>query len=345
MVSYSKAAIVGCEGLVLTQAEKELFSTSNPLGFILFSRNIESRDQVKKLCDDLRDCVGWYAPILIDQEGGRVARLRPPLVPESMPFEVFGDLYLKDEEKALLALILNTKMQASYLLDMGVNVNCSPVMDLRVKGAHDIIGNRSFGEDPLLVYRLARCVCETFLAHGVTPISKHLPGHGRALSDSHLELPKISTKLSVLAETDFLPFAKLYEEDCFQDSVWGMVAHIVYDEIDSTAPATISPLVVKNLLRDKLAGDAFLIADDIGMEALEGSPVDRALATLNSGLDATLVCNNPFDEVVDILEKIPALTQASWKRFEKGENIRKNAQIIKGQSAFVLEKELKSLIK
>ncbi len=343
MGKHSKAAIVGIQGLVLSEEEKQAFADYKPLGFILFSRNIESRDQVKKLCDDLRDSVGWYAPILIDQEGGRVARLRPPLVPESLPFEFFGFLYENDPEKAFRALALNTEMQASYLLDMGINVNCSPVMDLRIEGAHDIIGNRSFGEDPYMVFALARHVCETFLAYGVTPIAKHLPGHGRALSDSHLELPKLSTDITVLELSDFIPFRELYDEPFFEQSVWGMVAHIVYDAIDAQKPATTSENVVTTLLRNKIAGDAFLVADDIGMEALKGSAVERALATLQSGLDATLVCNNPFDEVWDILKEIPLMSDRAWDRFESAEKVRKSAEN-KAKDAFILEKELKALI-
>lgn len=343
MSAHSRAAIVGCQGLELSEDEKNAFRDYQPFGFILFARNVETTDQVKKLCDDLREAVGWYAPILIDQEGGRVARLRPPLVPESLPFERFGQIYQSDPEKAFRAIALNTQMQASYLLDMGINVNCSPVMDLRIQGAHDIIGDRSFGEDPYMVYAIAKQVCETFLAYGVTPISKHLPGHGRALSDSHLELPKLSTDIAVLELSDFLPFRELYSDAFFQKTVWGMVAHIVYEEIDTENPATTSKKVVDTLLRNKITGDAFLVADDIGMEALTGTPTERALATLSSGLDATLVCNNPFEEVVAILKETPILTDDAWRRFKTGETIRKSAEN-KALEPFVLEKELKALI-
>ncbi len=313
---HSKAVIIGCLDTILSVEERNLFARTKPLGFILFARNIESHEQIRKLCADLRDSVGWYAPILIDQEGGRVARLREPLVPESKPFEFFGDLYKTSAEVARKALVLNTIMQSIYLKDLGINVNCSPVVDLRIDGAHDIIGNRSFGFNGDDVAYLSDIVATTFLENGVLPIAKHLPGHGRALSDSHEELPTLDHSIEELNKTDFAPFKALAKNLTLKQNMWGMVAHILYSKIDPILPATLSKKIVDEILRDDLGYEGVLIADDIGMEALNGSYTQRGLDTLLSGLDATLACNPTFDQMVDLLENLPVLTPESAKRFE-----------------------------
>lgn len=313
---HSKAVIIGCLGTTLSVEERNLFARTKPLGFILFARNVESHEQIRKLCTDLRNAVGWYAPILIDQEGGRVARLREPLAPESKSFEFFGDLYKKDPEAGKKALILNTIMQAIYLKDLGINVNCSPVVDLRIDGAHDIIGNRSFGFDVETVAYLSDIVATTFLENGILPIAKHLPGHGRALSDSHEELPKIDHSIDDLNATDFAPFKILAKNTSLKQNMWGMVAHILYSQIDPILPATLSKKIVDEILRSDLGYEGVLIADDIGMEALNGSYTQRGLDTLLSGLDATLACNPTFEQMVDLLEKLPVLSPLAAKRFE-----------------------------
>lgn len=320
-----KAVIVGCQGLVLGEEEKELFAKSQPLGFILFARNVESKEQIQKLCRDLRKSVGRDdAPILIDQEGGRVARLRDEKEwPISPPFNVFGQLYARNPVKAVEAITLNTQLQASFLSELGINVNCSPVLDLFFKDAHDIIGDRALSDEPEVVAKLGRVVCEEFLRCGITPVIKHVPGHGRALADSHLELPSVDVSQAELLKTDLYPFMKIYEDKELAKAVWSMVAHIVYPEFDKTHPATTSKIVVKKVLRDLMDNDGFLVADDIGMKALQGTYEENAFATVDSGIDITLACNHPLDETRRILDATPIMDTARLKRFEVAENVRK----------------------
>lgn len=323
ILEQSKAAIVGVQSLELSAEEKAFFSDVKPLGFILFARNIDTEDQVKSLTDSLRECVGWDCPILIDQEGGRVARLREPIAPTSLPFQFFGDLYKNDPEKAKEALRLNTEMQASYLRKLGINVNCSPVLDLIVEGAHDIIGDRSFSKDPHIIFDCSSVVCETFLEFNITPISKHLPGHGRALCDSHEALPTVDLSLNELDETDFSPFVKLHEQSAFQYGVWSMVAHIVYPQLSGdNLPATQSKLLVDNIIRDHMAIDTFLLADDIEMKALTGSVEDKTKACLDAGMDVILACNYQFDVMKRILNVATRLSDKSISRFLKSEEER-----------------------
>lgn len=343
-VIQSKAVIVGCQGHHLSHEEIALYQKHKPLGFILFARNVDSADQIKRLCDDLRESVGWYAPILIDQEGGRVARLREPLVPESPPFEFFGKLYQDDHALADKALRLNTELQASYLTDLGINVNCSPVADLRFEGAHDIIGNRSFGFDPKIVAHLCAIVAHEFLENGITPIAKHLPGHGRALADSHIELPRLAHDISTLRETDFKPFALLNSDPILQKAMWGMVAHIVYEAVDSNAPATISPDVVDSVLRGELNASGFLIADDIGMEALEGTYPERAYNTVVSGLDGTLACNHSIEELDAIMQATPIMSALAAQRFIEAETIRQDLAPVDRRDMLVIHQELDALL-
>lgn len=320
-----KAVVVGCQGPVLLDEEKELFAKTNPLGFILFARNVESKAQIQKLCSDLRQSVGRDdAPILIDQEGGRVARLRDENEwPLSPPFSVFGALYERNPAKAIEAVTVNTQLQASYLRDLGISVNCSPDMDLFFKDAHDIIGDRAFSHDPEVVAILGRVVCEEFIKCGITPVIKHVPGHGRALADSHLELPTVDIDKDELLKTDLYPFMQIYKDKELSKGVWSMVAHILYPQFDKTHPATTSKAVVKTLLRDIMDNDGLLVADDIGMKALQGTYEENAFATVDSGNDLTLACNHTLDETRRILDATPVMDNERLRRFQDAEKARK----------------------
>tara|TARA_Y100001936_G_scaffold149155_1_gene145511 strand:+ start:965 stop:2071 length:1107 start_codon:yes stop_codon:yes gene_type:complete len=322
ILEQSKAVILGVQSTSLLQEEIDLFKAQKPLGFILFSRNIESADQVKALTKSLREVVGWECPILIDQEGGRVARLQNPMVPTSSPFKYFGDLYKTDMEAAKKAIALNTEMQASYLRDLGINVNCSPVMDLIVEGAHDIIGDRSFSSNPDIVYECASVVCKTFLDFNITPISKHLPGHGRALCDSHEALPTVDLDIESLDHSDFKPFKLLHNQKPYDYGVWSMVAHIVYPQISDMKPATKSRDLVDRIIRGHLNIDTFLLADDIEMKALSGSEEEKTKACLEAGMDVILACNYKLDDMKRILEAAYEMRPDSIQRFIKGEEIR-----------------------
>lgn len=263
------AAIYGLKGLVLDREEKAFFRDADPWGFILFARNVEGVRQLSRLTLELRDCVGRDAPILIDQEGGRVARLRPPTWRAAPAAERFAELFLRDEAAAIEATRLNHRLLAHELRTVGIDVDCAPVADLRIEGADDIIGDRAFGDTPEPIAHLGRAAMEGLMAGGVAPIVKHIPGHGRAKADSHLELPVVPEEHGLLSETDFAPFRAL------NDAPMAMTAHIVYADIDDSAPATQSAEVVGKVIRDEIGFDGLLMTDDLSMKALSGTFRER----------------------------------------------------------------------
>ena len=312
-MTNSKAIILGCSGLALTEDERRFFADLDPLGFILFARNCDTPEQVRRLTGDLRDCIGRAdAPILIDQEGGRVARLKPPHWPLFPPMRQFGNLARHDRTAAVEACQLNASLIGYELAALGIDVDCAPVLDISVPGAHDVIGDRAFSTDPLIVSDLGRAVCVGLKDAGVIPIIKHIPGHGRAAVDSHKELPKVETALAELALTDFLPFKRL------NDAPWAMVAHVLYNAIDSGRPASTSSTLIQTLIRETLRFDGVLIADDIGMQALAGTLADRAATTLAAGNDLTLHCSGVLAEMVALAPAITDITAETQTRLARG---------------------------
>jgi len=303
------AAIYGCAGLTLSAAEESFFSAANPFGFILFARNCESPDQVRDLVAAMRASVGRPdAPVLIDQEGGRVARLKPPHWRAAPPASFFGRLATHDRERAHEALRINTQLIAAELTDLGIDVDCVPLLDLQFPWAHDVIGDRSFGGDPELVADLGRVVCETMLAAGVMPIVKHIPGHGRARVDSHKELPVVDTGAAELEATDFKPFKML------ADAPWAMTAHVVYSALDAARPATTSPSLISGVIRGQIGFDGLLLSDDLSMEALKGSLGDRATDSLGAGCDVALHCNGKPEEMEQVAAAIGPLSAEARRR-------------------------------
>jgi beta-N-acetylhexosaminidase len=303
------AAIYGCAGLALSAAEESFFRAANPFGFILFARNCETPDQVRDLVAALRGTVGRSeAPVLIDQEGGRVARLKPPHWRAAPPASYFGRLASHDLERAHEALRINTRLLAVELTDLGIDVDCVPLLDLQFPGAHDIIGDRSFGGDPELVADLGRVVCETLLECGVMPIVKHIPGHGRARVDSHKELPVVDTARAELEATDFRPFQAL------ADAPWAMTAHVVYSALDADRPATTSPSLIGEVIRGQIGFDGLLLSDDLSMEALKGSLGARAEASLAAGCDVALHCNGKAAEMAEVAAAVGPLTAQAQRR-------------------------------
>jgi len=307
------AAIFGLEGQSLSAEERSFFADSAPLGFILFARNCDSPDQVRALTDDVRETVGRPdAPVLIDQEGGRVQRLRPPHWRDAPAARVFGRLAQADLEKARKAARLNSRLIAAELQPLGIDVDCLPVLDVPSPGSHDIIGDRAYGEDPNLVAALGRAACEGLLAGGVLPVIKHIPGHGRAGADSHLALPEVDTSAQELVASDFLPFRML------SDMPWGMTAHVLYHELDADTPATLSKAVVRDAIRDTIGFDGLLLTDDISMKALSGTIADRTRASLEAGCDVVLHCNGEIAEMREIAESAGALDDDGMERFRRG---------------------------
>jgi beta-N-acetylhexosaminidase len=307
-----KAIVLGCAGVTLGDDERRFFAELDPLGFILFARNCETPQQVSQLTQDLRASVGREdAPILIDQEGGRVARLKPPHWPLFPPMQKFGDLARHDRLAAIEACQLNAALIGFELSALGIDVDCAPVLDLPVPGAHDVIGDRAFSSDPLLVADLGRAVCEGLKEAGVISIIKHIPGHGRATVDSHKELPRVAASLPELGHTDFVPFQRL------ADAPWAMVAHVLYDALDSANPVSTSATAIQ-FIRQTLRFEGILIADDIGMQALAGSLTERASATLAAGNDLTLHCSGVLAEMIELASAITDITPMTAERLARG---------------------------
>jgi len=311
--SNPQAAILGCAGLELTDWERDFFTDLNPLGFILFARNIEDPYQVQALCDDLRSCVSHPdVPILIDQEGGRVARLRPPHWREAPTAAKIGELAVFNLEMGLEAAHLNARLFASELLNLGINVDCAPVLDIPVEGADPIISDRAYAPHPELAAVMGRAACRGFMAGGVLPVIKHIPGHGRALVDSHKALPVVDTAFDILDSVDFRPFVEL------ADMPWAMTAHIVYSDIDQFAPATMSPRLIEDVIRHHIGFNGVLISDDLSMHALEGDFSARAEAALDAGCDLVLHCNGDKEEMLSVAEGLRSITDETDDRLEEG---------------------------
>ena len=304
-------AIYGCGGLTLSAEERAFFRDVRPWGFILFGRNIQTPDQVRSLIRALRETVGdASAPVLIDQEGGRVARLKPPHWHVRLPAARFGELHDRDPESAREATYLNARLIAHDLAGLGINVDCLPVLDVPVTGAHDIIGDRAFAHDPATVIDLGRAQIEGLVEGGVLPVMKHIPGHGRAGADSHLALPRVDASAEELSASDFVTFRSL--DLC----PMAMTAHVVFDSIDPQRPATTSPKVIRDVIRGEIGFEGLLLSDDLSMQALDG-PLDvRARAALFAGCDVVLHCNGEMDEMKLVASETKILEGVPLKRAE-----------------------------
>lgn len=289
------SAIFAPAGLTLSPEEQAFFRDVDPYGFILFARNIETPDQVRALVAALKDCSSSDpCPILIDQEGGRVARLRPPIWPDYPPGAVFGDLAALDSDQARHAMALNTRLIAADLAALGINVDCLPVLDVPAPEGHDVIGDRAYGVDPALVADLGRAACEGLMAGGVLPVIKHIPGHGRGTVDSHHALPTVEASLEDLRQTDFAPFKAL------ADMPFAMTAHILYTALDTDRPATTSSHVIETIIRGEIGFQGVLMSDDLNMKALGGTLADRAKASIAAGCDIALHCSGVLAEMIEI---------------------------------------------
>ncbi|TKZ20619.1 beta-N-acetylhexosaminidase [Shimia litoralis] len=301
-MSHFGATILGCEGLSLTSQERAFFKIARPFGFILFARNIESADQISALCQDLRDCVGFDAPILIDQEGGRVQRLRPPL---SRAWPAPLDFVQAAGENAERAMYLRYLLTALDLRAVGVDANCAPLVDVACDTTHPFLKNRCYGDDPVHVARLGRAVADGMRDGGVLSVLKHIPGHGRAQADSHLDLPRVSVSSQDLVR-DFAPFKAL------NDLPMGMTAHLVYEALDD-APATTSSKVM-SMIRQEIGFDGLIMTDDISMQALSGPLAVRSEASIAAGCDVVLHCNGTLSEMQQVVDASGEMTDIAQKR-------------------------------
>jgi beta-N-acetylhexosaminidase len=332
-----RAVIFGCAGPRLTAAEAAFFRDSDPLGFILFKRNCETPEQLAALTADLRASVGRAdAPILIDQEGGRVVRMGAPhwRVPPSAG--AIGALAAVDLERASRAAWLNARLVSEDLGRAGIDICCLPVLDLQYPGASEVVGDRAFSADPDVVALLGRAAAEGLLDGGVLPAIKHMPGHGRAMSDSHHEMPRVDASLAELEASDFRPFRAL------ADLPIGLSAHILFTALDCDLPGTLSAKVIAEAIRGAIGFDGLLLSDDLSMQALSGSLGERAAAALAAGCDIALHCNGVPDEMADIAARTGAMSADALRRwaaarehFHKRKNINFN----------ILKEEFDNLVK
>jgi len=306
-----KPVIFGLAGESVSAEERALFRACDPAGYILFGRNIRDRAQVRALTDDLREIAGREDLfIMVDQEGGRVARMRPPEWPACPPAGTFGALYEVAPSSAMEAARSNARALGAMLAEVGITADAAPVLDIRYPGASDIVGDRAFGDEPMRVAALGRATLEGLRAGGVVGIVKHMPGHGRALVDSHLDLP-IVTVDSKEMERDLAPFRTLREAPA------GMTAHIVYTGWDAERPASLSPRVIGEIIRGAIGFEGLLMSDDLDMKALNGPADELAEAVVAAGCDVALNCWGRMDEMTAIAARLPEMTDPARERLDR----------------------------
>jgi beta-N-acetylhexosaminidase len=303
------AFICGCRGPVLNPDEEAFIRDAEPWGLILFKRNIDTPDQVRALTRRFREVAGRAeAPVLVDQEGGRVQRLGPPHWRQYPAARCFGELYGSDPLQALAAARLIARLMAEELHELGIDVDCLPVLDVPVPGSHDVIGDRAYAGDGRTAALLGRAAMTGLMSGGVLGVIKHIPGHGRAASDSHLALPIVETAREVLAGSDFIPFAAL------ADAPMAMTAHVVYSAIDSRNPATMSRAVIEKIIRSNIGFDGLLMSDDLSMGALSGGLAERAQRAIAAGCDIALHCNGDLREMREVATGAGKLGGAALER-------------------------------
>jgi len=317
----SRAFITGASGPELTASERDFLRAERPWGFILFKRNVENPAQVTRLVAELRETVGEPdAPVLIDQEGGRVQRLGPPHWPAYPPGAVFGSLYDRDPALGLKAARLSNRLIAADLAELGITVDCLPLADVPVAGADAVIGNRAYGTEPAKVAAIARAVTEGLEQGGVLPVLKHIPGHGRATADSHFRLPTVGAPRSELEQTDFAAFIPL------ADLPMAMTAHVVFSALDPAQPATTSATIIQQVIRGGIGFQGLLMSDDVSMDALAGSIAERTRAIVGAGCDMVLHCNGKLDEMREVASQTPELSGKALQRAVKALASRKAPQ-------------------
>jgi len=306
-----QAAIYGLEGTAITREERAFFRDADPSGYILFKRNCSDRDQMRRVTDGLREISGKSdIPILIDQEGGRVARMRPPEWPAFPSGEAFDRLYQLAPSSAIEAARVNARALALMLHEVGVNVDCLPMLDIRQPGATDIVGDRALGSEPMQVAALGRAILDGLQSAGVLGVIKHIPGHGRALVDSHHELPVVDANEEELA-IDLEPFERL------RGAAMGMTSHLLYRQWDPDRPASQSPIVIHDIIRQRIGFDGFLMSDDIGMEALAGDHGQRARACVEAGCDVALHCDGKMENMILVAKAVPGLSDEAEVRLSR----------------------------
>jgi beta-N-acetylhexosaminidase len=317
----TRAFITGVSGTELSADERQFIRSERPWGFILFKRNIETPAQVTALVGELRNEIGNPdAPVLIDQEGGRVQRLGPPNWPVYPPGAVFGTLYDIDPKLGLAAARLSSRLIAADLIELGITVDCLPLADVPVACADAVIGNRAYGNEPGKVAAIARAVTEGLEQGGVLPVLKHIPGHGRATADTHFRLPEVDTAKTELENTDFAAFLPL------ADLPMAMTAHVVFSALDPAHPATTSATIIEQVIRGVIGFQGLLMSDDVSMNALAGSIAERTRAIIGAGCDMVLHCNGKLDEMREVARETPELSGKALARAQAALASRKPPQ-------------------
>jgi beta-N-acetylhexosaminidase len=304
----ARAFIAGLAGLTVSANERAFLRDARPWGLIIFKRNVNSPTQVTGLVSSFRDIVGWGAPVLVDQEGGRVQRLGPPHWPAFPPGARYGDIYDHEPSSGIAAARLAGHLIAADLRPLGIDIDCLPVADMPVAGGNPVIGDRAYGNEPGKVAAIANAIAQGLRAGGVLPVLKHLPGHGRATADSHHKLPVVDTDRATLEATDFAAFRPLASLPL------GMTAHVVFSAIDPVAPATTSVTMVRQVIRGYIGFQGLLMSDDVSMNALSGTIAERSRAALAAGCDVVLHCNGDLREMAAVAGEAPELSGESARR-------------------------------
>jgi len=303
-----RAFITGLSGLAISDGERAFLRDAQPWGLILFKRNVDTPEQVKRLTQTFRDLVGRDAPVLVDQEGGRVQRLGPPHWPKYPPGAAYGEIYDRDPAAGMEAARLGARLIADDLRPLGIDVDCLPVADVPAAGSDAVIGDRAYGDTPAKVAALAGAAAEGLLSGGVLPVVKHIPGHGRARADSHKMLPVVDAGRAILEASDFAAFRPLAKLPL------GMTAHVVFSAIDPVAPATTSAIMVRDVIRGAIGFTGLLMGDDISMGALSGSLAERVRASIAAGCDLVLHCNGEMAQMREVADATPVLEGEAARR-------------------------------
>ena len=319
-----RAFITGVAGPSLTDEERGFLREAQPWGLILFKRNVVDSDALRRLINDVRSTLNREAPVLVDQEGGRVQRLGPPHWPAYPPGAAYGVLYERDREKGLAAARLGARLIAADLAPLGIDINCIPIADAPTADADPALGDRAYGREPDKVAAIAGAIAQGLAAGGILPVLKHIPGHGRATVDSHKRLPVVNADRTTLEATDFAAFRALAALP------FAMTAHVVFTAIDPDAPATVSATIVREVIRDSIGFNGFLMSDDISMGALSGSLSERVRAAIAAGCDAVLHCNGRISEMMAVAAAVPPLGGGAARRAASALAARKPAAQIDG---------------
>jgi beta-N-acetylhexosaminidase len=312
-----RAFITGVAGPALAAGERQFLKEAEPWGLIVFKRNIETPEALRRLIGEFRSVVGWHAPVLVDQEGGRVQRLGPPHWLAYPPGAAYGALFDRERDIGLAAARLGARLIAADLAELGIDVDCAPIADVPVSDADLIIGDRAYGTEPGKVAAIAGEIAAGLMAGGVLPVLKHIPGHGRATADSHERLPVVNADRATLETTDFAAFRPL------KDLPLGMTAHVVFTAFDPVAPATSSVTIVQDVIRDSIGFRGLLMSDDVSMGALSGSLGERTSAAIAAGCDMVLHCNGKMPEMRAVAAASPLLTGAAGRRASAALALRK----------------------